>query len=327
MSNTSFQLTSQQITPEQREQARARAMAEVQERQSTFLPTLKLKNVGGDAIEGVKDGEYFVTFQEEDDDGNKKKRVISVGANPAITIIKRLYTYSWYREAKGETPARLMAWTNELEAFTDIKPNGERQEVVLVDNSQISGSGVDEPKIVYDGNYKGFKEYKDQNYRDRDGDNLLKFRNVLYVYLPVDGTDKCVFRFYVSNASVTGVKDGAKSGDYKNPEDGSLLKFIESVQASEHGILYGTKAKLGSRYKSGGIPYYLATFENAGPVANVDQMTDLYIQLETYLIAKFENDFGNLEEGKQGIIQAEAIDVAPGEATNFDTLPDRKPEQ
>jgi hypothetical protein len=322
MENMSLQLSDQQISQEQRAAALKQAKGEIAERNTVVLPTLKLKAVGGDAVEGVKEGEYYVTFKDKNDAGEDITRNIPVGPNPVVNIIKRLYAYSWYREENKAKalPARLMAWSNEIESFNNFKNDGNKQEVVLVDNPD----GAEQPMIKYFGNYRGFKDILEKEYTDREGRKLLKFRNVLYVYLPVAGTDKCVFRFFVSNSGVTGVKDGQDSGDYKNSEPMSLIRFIESIHSSEQNVLFGTNCKLGSRLHTGGKapPYYIPQFENAGPSDKFDALTDLYIRLDMFINAKFEADFGNMqtvpENGKPRAIDANSHDA------NFEDLPDRQ---
>lgn len=276
----------QELTPTER--AIAKAKQQLGQNRMPLVPSLKLQNKGSTAVEGVKEGEFFVTWREKKDDGKFEDVAVALGAHPEIVILQRLYSYSWYRKESAGKPGRLMAWTNEIESFWPEKPDGTPQTVYLMVNPDNASA----PHVEFRGNYQEFKSHKEANYKDRDGDNLLKFKNVLYVYLDVPGhDDKKVFRFFIGNSSVTGVPDGAKTGDYKNPEPQSLLSFIAGLQSSEPNVFFGTKCRLGSRLKSGGIEYYLTTFDKVGPVENLDLMADYYMKLGSYLTMREAQEF------------------------------------
>lgn len=260
----------------------AKARSEVGTERLPPISTMKLVNKGSkvEDLDGKKIPEQHFYLSYIDDSEGTKKINIAIGKHPEVVIIKRRYSYSMY----SKTEDRLIAWTNEIDEFT------QQQEVRLINNLG------NQPYTEFAGNYFDFKEYKNQNYVSRDGRQEMKFRNILYVLFPNEFTEKKIFRLFIGNSSVTGVPDGEIQGDYKNPEPKSLLDFATQVRASEPNVFFGTKCRLGSKYHEGEIDYYITLFEPVGPVENFQEMAQLWFELSNQLEEREKIEFSRFPE-------------------------------
>ena len=247
-------------------------------------PKISMVNAKSE-VRGMVKGEYYTSESVKNDKGEYETMTKSIGTNPEIVLLRRRYSYSLYSKSQD----KLLAWTCELDNFD--------QQVCLVNNA--SGS----PTLEFSGSYQDFKAYKDSKYRDIEGRNLLKFRNVFYVLF-----GGRIYRLFVSNASITGIPAGEKHGDYKNAQEGSFLLFEKQLQAAQ--VHYSERIiRLGSQIKEGDS-YYLMTFADAGDNPNIAQAIEARQQLDADLRQRFAQDFGSLLAGqiqKDAVIEAEPV--------------------
>ena len=226
--------------------------------QAVSYDSIKLKDSEKEVLDvdgnALPRGEWYI---ESYDSAKREKSYRCIGANPEIVILHRCYTYSWYKDGEG-----LMAWTS------DIQDLSEYGHVTLFAKKDGKVS------IEFQGRYKpDFKAYMDKNYVVADPktgkpSKLLQFQNLLYVFF--EGN---VYRLFVSNASAAGIAEGEKAPDFKNAQDGSLIKFIETTRGAEmDGALCEWVCKLGAVFrKEMTQPFYIRTFENAGPNAKLSE--------------------------------------------------------
>jgi hypothetical protein len=242
-------------------------------------------------VKGMVKGEYYTSEQMKNDAGEYETITKSIGTNPEIVLLRRRYSYSFYSKKQD----KLLAWTCELDDF--------KQNVCLLNNS----TGT--PTLEFSGSFREFKTYADQKYRDQEGKNLLKFRNVFYVLFQGK-----VYRLFVSNASITGIPSGEDHGDYKNPQEGSFLLFEKLLQASQ--MHYSERVlRLGSQLKEGDS-YYLMTFADAGENLNIVEAINLRQQLDVDLRQRFKQDFGSFisqQAAQQDTDVVEAEIVTPAD--------------
>lgn len=244
-----------------------------------------LKNAMRDSNGQLLKGQFYTSDQIKDGDEYKTVNV-SIGMNPEVVLLRRRYSYSFY----SKTQKKLLAWTCELDDF--------KQQVALVNNS--SGS----PQLEFSGSFQDFKAYREKNYQDKEGKNVLKFRNVFYLMF-----NGLIHRMFVSNASITGIPPGEDHGDYKNAQAGSFLLFEKIVAAA--GMHFSERVlRLGSQQKQGDS-YYLMTFADAGENLKIVEAIDLRQQLDIDLKKRFAQDFGRLLAGKvesnPDVIDAEPV--------------------
>lgn len=197
------------------------------------FPTLKMRN-SKNPTSSVKKGEFYTS---KIVDG--KEDITPLGANPHVVILHRRYSYSYFNK---ETE-KLEAFTNEIDGF---HPNQK------VDLTIIAPGGS---KTLQSFMWPEFKQWKAQ---DEELGKKLTFKNIMYCVLG-DPKPENVCRLFVSNASVTGVKDGEKTGDYKNPLLGSFTEFSKMFTYS--GTEYCMSVcELGSQWLETN-EYYLVTFK------------------------------------------------------------------
>lgn len=263
-----------------------------------FFPKLKISGKGTKTK--IPEGHFYVVVL--DKEAENGVREIDVGENPEILIMKRLYSYSWYSKAKE----KLLGYTNEFDNFTP------EDEVIYVNCSSA-------PFAQFRGNYPEFKAYKDENLYDHEEQkSKLRFTNVLYVYLEHPDTEVRVFKMMVGNASAAGIPEGEDRGDFKNPEPTSLIAFLEGTRKSDPTVFFGTKCRLDSYLKRGGIEYYVVTFENVGAVPDVARLSRLWFVIGKLIDERFKTEFLSLPTAP-GSSTAGAIDVGEVEV---DDLPD-----
>lgn len=202
-------------------------------------------------------GEYYI---ESYDPASKSKTYRCIGKNPEIVILHRCYTYSWYKEGEG-----LMAWTS------DIQSLDESGYVTLF--AKQDGKMT----VAFEGRYKpDFKNLIDAKYTSRSTDGktekLLKFQTLLYVMF-----EGVVYRMFVTNASAAGIPMGEKGPDFKNPQPGSLIEFIEKTTRGTEmaGSLPEWVCRLGATFRDEmEQPFYIRTFENVGPNPELGKALD-----------------------------------------------------
>src|SRR3990167_674243 len=279
----------------------SRARTEVGIDRLPFIPVMKLSNKGNQSIKisehetiDIPEQHFYISYVEENQDEGTAKRVIDIGENPEVVIIKRRYSYSFY----SKTEDKLVAWTNEIDQFSLL------QEVRIINNFG------DAPFTEFLGTYFQFKKYKNDKYISKDGRQELRFRNILYIYFPNEFTDKKIFRLFVGNSSVTGVPEGEIQGSYKKPEPQSLLDFAKKVSVSEPNVFFKTKCRLGSKYHAGDIDYYMITFEPCGNVENFDEMANTWMKLTDELDIRFKIEFDKFSQDKM-IIGSDLKEEAP----------------
>ncbi len=264
--------TSTALTNAETQRALQHARSQVAGPRLPQIATIRMKNDKSDVKEFEK-GEYFIErSQKNEESGETEKVRKSIGMNPEVSIIRRLYSYSFYSEAEE----RLMAWTNEFEGFTfnDI--------VYLINNEKTP------TRLEFHAPYQEFKAYAQEHYKDRSGKNLLKFKNVFYVWYEGE-----LFRMFISNASITGIPAEEKHGDYKNPQPGCFLNF-EKTLLDEQGLqraYFEAKCRFGSKQKDGDS-FYIMTFENAGPPENIAGLVAVWQQFERDNKLRFVAEFG-----------------------------------
>ena len=198
-------------------------------------------------------GQYYI---ESYDSAKREKSYRCIGANPEIVILHRCYTYSWYKDGEG-----LMAWTSDIQDLFDGK-------VTLY--SKKNGQAF----VEFQGPYKpDFKAHMEKNYTSVDPktnktEKLLQFQNLLYVLF-----EGSVYRMFVTNASAAGIAQGEKAPDFKNPQPGSLLSFIETTRGEQmSGALCEWVCRLGQVFRDEmEQPFYVRTFENAGRNPNLSE--------------------------------------------------------
>jgi len=235
-------------------------------------PSIKMINHKGE-IEGMEYGEYYIETQEKDDNNEYQKVRKSIGTNPEVILLLRLYTYAMY----SETENKPFYWTNE---FSDFKAM-----VYLINNT------IEQQYLQFSGSYPDFKKYKVENFTDKKGKSELKFKNVFYV-----SYENSIYRSFVSNASITGIPSGEKHGDYKEPQAGSFLKFEESLETTDDGFRQAfleVNCKLGS-LKVEGEDYYLMTFENAGENKNLKANLKLFDEADKFVVLRTQAEFASL---------------------------------
>lgn len=234
--------------------------------------TIKLKDsekevMGSDGNPLVR-GNYYI---ESYDAAKREKTYRDIGSNPEVVILHRCYTYSWYKEGAG-----LMAWTSDIQELSEFGF------VTLF--SKRSG----EMKVEFQGRYKpDFKNYIDTTYVSKDIDGnvkkLMDFQCLLYVHF-----EGAVYRMFVSRASMAGIAPGENTGDFKNPQPGSLKLFENSTRSQEMGGLPEWKCRLGSIFmKDMERPFYLRTFENIGPN---DKLPTMLADIRTVRSHSMESD-------------------------------------
>lgn len=227
------------LTTQEENNLMRQAIAEVGGRQFINIPQIGMVNNMSD-IEGMSVGEFY-TRKTVEEDGEKKVKTESIGFSPEVTIFVRKYTYSRFSKSQN----KLLAWTNEFDSFFD-------DDIVHLINNK-----GEKPVLEFSAGYPSFKQYITKNYKDDEGKSTLKFKNVLYVKYGEE-----FYRFFLSNASVTGIQDGADHGDYKNPQKGSFMAFEKVLKAPAQAYFF-RKVKLGSM-KVAGKDYFLITFSDAG---------------------------------------------------------------
>jgi len=235
-------------------------------------PSIKMVNHKGE-IKGMEYGEYYIETQEKEDNNEYQKVQKSIGMNPEVILLLRLYTYTMY----SETENKPLYWTNE---FADFKAM-----VYLINNT------IEQQYLQFSGSYPDFKKYKVEKFTDKKGKSELKFRNVFYV-----SYEKKIYRIFVSNASITGIPSGEKHGDYKDPQASSFLKFEESLETMDDGFRQAfleVNCKLGS-IKVQDEDYYLMTFENIGKNENLKADLQLFDEADKYVVLRTQAEFASL---------------------------------
>jgi len=196
-------------------------------------------------------------------------------------ILHRCYTYSWYQEGEG-----LKAWTSDVQGF-----NADDRVILFAkEDGKVH--------VEFDGYYPDFKKLKDTKYSievNGKPKSFLKWQNLLYVLY-----EGQVYRMFVSTASAAGVADGEKGGDLRNPQQGSLLAFIETTRGDQVAkALCEWKCMLGSRFKDDvEQPYYIRTFENMGENTDIAEAE-----------AQFEKLITNMGSQQKRAVEKIAIDT------------------
>lgn len=216
------------------------AIAEVGGKSLPIIPQIGMVNNMSD-VEGMSIGEYYIRRSVEED-GERKTVYQSIGFKPELIILLRRYTYSRFSKSQD----KLIAWTNELEGFSDDDM------VHLINNKG------EKPQLETSLPYPQFKSYINRTYRDDEGKMTLKFKNVLYVKYENE-----IYRMFLSNASVTGIPAGEDHGDYKNPQKGSFTAWERTLKAPEPQAYFFRTVKMGQSEVQG-KDYRLMTFEDLG---------------------------------------------------------------
>lgn len=245
-------------------------------------------------IEGMQDGEFYVTsYRRDEDSGDYQKKFTNIGRDPEVILIKRLYSYSCY----NKKDKKVVAWTNEFEGFTA------NDEVFLI--RKPNGTPHLETRLPY----PEFKQYRVKKYYDDlEGKNKLSFRNVFYALYKGR-----LCRMFVSNASITGVPEGEDHGDYKNPQPGSFVQFERGLRDDQGYVRHYSerKIRLGSIHNAK-KDYYLMSFTDVGatPEAELIQALETKEKLDTDLNLRFMQDFGPFIAGHPTSAQVSApVDV------------------
>ena len=206
--------------------------------------TIKFKDSEKEVPGLIRGNFYIESYNSE----KKEKTFRDIGPEPEIVVIHRCYTYSWYKEGEG-----LMAWTSDIQQLNEF--------------GTVTLYARKDGKVttVFQGPYKpDFQAFKSANYTsvvDGNSVNLLTFQNLLYVLF--EGT---VYRMFVSNASAAGIAPGGKAPDFKKPQEGCLINYINSTRGEQmDGALCESVCKLGAVFrKEMERPFYIRTFTNVG---------------------------------------------------------------
>ncbi len=197
------------------------------------VPMIRLSNKD---MTQAPEGEYFIERRNGDE-----SEVTPIGKEPAITILYRTYTYSYFTKADG-----LIAWTSDIHGFTQM------------DDVTLFVRKGDKIEIAFEGDYRSFKTFMDEKYTTSDPvtgkkQKLLKFKTVLYVEYEGE-----VYKMFVSNASNAGV-DLEGNPSFDNPQPKSLQTFMDSCWKQKR-VSYEFKLVLGSAYVETSKPFYIMTF-------------------------------------------------------------------
>lgn len=285
------------LAPADQNRLLSQARGEVSRPRLPQFPTIKMRNAKS-TMKDIKKGE-FALVKNIEGEGGKSEDVTPLGPTPKIVILKRRFSYSYYDEDTQE----LVAWTNEIDRFAEGQ---------IVKLAHKRGG----KKTVRSFTWPEFKAWKEQ----ADEGKKLTFRNVLYVCVGEPKIENLA-RLFVSNASVTGVTDGEKTGDYKHPLPGSFLDFEKPISWSQSAY-FECVCELGSTWLEQN-EYYLMTFKNAGPNESMDATLPIYGMLNTELAIRFAQDFGGDTTARPvgAPIEAEAIEVP-----TIDYVPETKVE-
>lgn len=254
------------LTTQEHDHLLSLARAQVGRPRLPDYPTLKMRNAKS-SLKDVEKGAYCIVRKVEKD-GTMAEDIQAIDGNPELIILKRRYSYSYYDEEMDS----LVAWTNELDGFTP-------DQTVKLARKGPNG------KEIQTFNWPKFKEWKKS---DPLGQKL-GFKNILYVCLGLPKVENLA-RLFVSNASVTGVKDGEKTGDYKNPLPGSFIDFEKPLSWSGSSYLERV-CQLGSKWLDQN-EYYLMTFTDIGENKNIADTLPLFKLLMADLQMRYLQDFG-----------------------------------
>jgi hypothetical protein len=253
------------LVPSQRQELLRMMRDEVPAPRLPDYPTIKMRNAKS-SLKEIEKGEFCLLKKV---DGKEEKEITKLGTNPRVIILKRRYSYSYY----DEDTDTLVAWTNELDGFNP-------SQVVKLARKGPNG------KTVQTFTWPEFKAWKEQDPLGK----LLTFRNILYVIVGEPKIENLA-RLFVSNASVTGVRDGDKTGSYSDPLPDSFIAF-------EKPISFGNSAyseyicELGSKWLEQN-EYYLTTFKVVGPNDLLDETAAVYALLRKDLAVRYSQDFGD----------------------------------
>jgi len=260
------------------EQQALLAHARAQNNSQSFtprIPDIKLAPANKD-IAGVEKGHYYLTNYDSD---TKKKTYKDIGKNPNIVILKKAATYSYFSDKLN----RLVAWTSDVEGYTE-----NHQVVLYKDDGQNKF-------VEWEGNYKQFKEYVEQNYSiynpaDGTKKKLLEFQTVLYVIYEGE-----VYRMFVKNTGLAGVAEGAKNAELKKPQLLSLTHYLD-ISSDRSGdaqsaACFESVCELDSKLIKGDtIDYYIMQFKLTDLQPDLPLVLDIYGRLLKDLKALAQED-------------------------------------
>jgi hypothetical protein len=279
----------QSLTPEQQE-ALQNARSLNKRPSAPSIPQIKVASPSSE-IEGVAPGNFYTEVYDPE---TEKNILTDIGVNPAVVILHRAYMYSYYDKDSN----KLLAWTSDIQGFSKF------------DKVYLYSIDGEKAGVEWDGGYQDFKKYIKENYtmeNKRTGkvENLLKFRNVLYVL-----HGGMVFRMFASNASVTGIAKDSTMPDYKKPQINSLIHFCD-LAGVESGdtALFESVCELGTELrKNGEVRFYLITFRFAGPNPKLANAVDCWNALLASLKLMQEQDVKRMSQpAREMTKQSEAL--------------------
>lgn len=274
------------LTPEQQEALKiARSL-----NKRTSLPSIPQIKVASPTseIQGVSPGHFYTEVY----DSELKRNVLTdIGVNPAVVILHRAYSYSYYDKATD----KLIAWTSDIQGFSSF------------DKVYLYSFTGEKAALEWDGGYPDFKKYiraefTMENKKTGKVENLMKFRNVLYV---LHGNQ--VYRMFASNSSVTGIAKDSNVPDYKKPQINSLIHFCDlaGVESGDNAF-FESICELGTELrKNDATQFYFITFRFAGPNPQLSGAIDMWNELHASLKIMLEDDVKRMSAPKT--VPADAI--------------------
>ena len=175
-------------------------------------------------------GEFIaIDYEDTDESGNPKKRIISIGETIDITIMRTRFKFGYFDQDKGEKG---------MELYGTPEMDGYNEEVSLWDNEQR--------KVIFTGQYRSFKKYISETYPDPRleakgfDSSIIKHTEILYVEYKGK-----IYRTYLSKTA----RDNY--WEYKDKIKGvPTFAFITKLTTSKE--------------KSGSITYFPIHFEKVG---------------------------------------------------------------